>query len=121
MDKTKPNPSCHDCDGEGTGVPMTDGSVRRMPCDRCWPVPVDKRGAKHYTDLDVQPWEVLETILTSEEFIGYLKGNIVKYAMRQGKKEGSDDVEKYRHYVEKLKEVLNGQGESAGGFVPPKW
>jgi hypothetical protein len=46
----------------------------------------------------------MEALLTREEFIGYLKGNLIKYGMRQGKKD-SPDAEKWRHYNMKLKEV----------------
>lgn len=62
----------------------------------------------HYKDMGVQPWVVMEAVLTREEFIGYLKGNVIKYAMRQGKKEGSDDAGKAMHYKYKLEEVTNG-------------
>ena len=62
----------------------------------------------HYKDMGIQPWAVMEAVLTREEFIGYLKGNVIKYAMRQGKKVGSDDSNKARHYSVKLAEVQNG-------------
>ena len=61
----------------------------------------------HYKDMGIQPWTVMEAVLTREEFIGYLKGNVIKYAMRQGKKEGSDDAGKGWHFKHKLEEVLN--------------
>lgn len=61
-------------------------------------------GGSHYKDMGVQPWTVMEALLTREEFIGYLKGNLIKYGMRQGKKD-SPDAEKWRHYNMKLKEV----------------
>ena len=59
----------------------------------------------HYKDMPVQPWHVMESVLTREEFIGFLKGNVIKYSLRAGRKEGSDDVGKARHYMYKLKEV----------------
>lgn len=63
-------------------------------------------GGTHYRVMVVQPWDVMEAVLTAEEFRGFLKGNIIKYAMRHGKKEGADlDAEKARHYMEKLQEV----------------
>jgi hypothetical protein len=62
-------------------------------------------GGTHYKDMGVQPWEVMEAILTREEWIGFLKGNIVKYSMRQGRKD-SDDTNKCLHYIKKLNEVL---------------
>jgi len=64
-------------------------------------------GGSHYKDMGVQPWTVMEALLTREEFIGYLKGNLVKYGMRQGKKD-SPDAEKWHHYNMKLKEIQNG-------------
>jgi hypothetical protein len=59
----------------------------------------------HYKDMPIQPWALMEAVLTPEEFRGFLKGNIIKYAMRAGRKEGSDDAGKARHYMQKLKEV----------------
>ena len=61
-------------------------------------------GGQHYKDMGVQPWEVMETVLTHEEFVGFLKGNIIKYSMRAGKKD-SDDAGKAKHYMMKLREV----------------
>jgi hypothetical protein len=62
----------------------------------------------HYKDMKIQPWTVMEAVLTPEEFRGFLKGNIIKYAMRQGRKDGSDDAGKALHYKYKLEEVING-------------
>jgi hypothetical protein len=64
-------------------------------------------GGSHYKDMGVQPWTVMEALLTREEFIGYLKGNLIKYGMRQGKKD-SPDAEKWHHYNMKLKEIQHG-------------
>ena len=60
----------------------------------------------HYQQMEIQPWDVIEDLLTPEEFIGYLKGNMIKYSMRQGRKPGSDDAEKYKAYKEKLDDVM---------------
>jgi hypothetical protein len=63
-------------------------------------------GGSHYKDMPLQPWDVMEVLLTHEEFVGFLKGNIVKYSLRSGRKEGSyDDGDKARHYMQKLREV----------------
>jgi hypothetical protein len=64
-------------------------------------------GGQHYKSLGIQPWEVMEAVLSYEEFVGYLKGNIIKYGMRQGLK-GSDDAQKAEHYRQKLQEVKYG-------------
>ena len=66
-------------------------------------------GGTHYKTMPVQPWEVMEAVLTKDEFIGFLKGNVLKYSLRAGRKEGTDDANKARHYMMKLREV---QGET---------
>ena len=62
----------------------------------------------HYKDMAIQPWELMQSVLTHEEFVGFLKGNIIKYSLRAGRKDGSDDLGKCRHYMLKLKEVQDG-------------
>lgn len=64
----------------------------------------------HYKTMTVQPWTAMEALLSREEFIGFLKGSIVKYSMRQGRKDGSDDGQKALHYIQKLGEVVGGPG-----------
>lgn len=59
----------------------------------------------HYKDMPIQPWHIMEVVLTHEEFVGFLKGNIIKYSLRAGRKDGSDDAGKAKHYMQKLKEV----------------
>lgn len=61
-------------------------------------------GGSHYKEMPVQPWTVMESVLTHDEFVGYLKGNIIKYALRQGKKD-EYDIGKLEHYMQKLKEL----------------
>jgi hypothetical protein len=55
--------------------------------------------------MGVQPWEAMETLLTYDEFMGFLKGNMIKYAMRQGLKDPAD-AGKFRHYRQKYLEML---------------
>lgn len=64
-------------------------------------------GGSHYKDMPLQPWDVMSAVLTPEEFRGYLKGNIIKYSMRAGRKDGSDDAGKAQHYRQKLAELLD--------------
>lgn len=64
--------------------------------------------AKHYEELNIQPWEIMERNFTNEEFVAYLKGNIIKYTLRD-KGQALTDAEKIKHYAEKLIEVLETQ------------
>ena len=75
--------------------------------EEIWKMKADQMqiGGTHYKDMGVQPWEVMEAVLTKEEFIGFLKGNVLKYSLRAGRKEGTDDANKARHYMMKLKEI----------------
>ena len=61
-------------------------------------------GGDHYKEMGVSPWEVMQAVLTHKEFVGFLKGNIIKYSIRQGKKD-SDDAGKCVHYIKKLEEI----------------
>ena len=63
-------------------------------------------GGSHYKDKAVQPWTAMESWMSSEEFEGFLRGNVIKYIARYKDKNGIQDVFKARHYLEKLIECL---------------
>jgi hypothetical protein len=71
-------------------------------------------GGSHYRDMQMQPWDVMQAVLTPEEFRGYLKGCVIKYGMRQGKKDGTDDAGKAQHYAQKLAEIDAQEGRRNG-------
>ncbi len=61
---------------------------------------------QHYNSLNVQPIELMQATFTPDEMRGFLKGNVIKYALRQGLKEGetiTKDYEKMMQYTEWLK------------------
>lgn len=64
---------------------------------------------KHYQSKH-QPIEVMQANMTNAEFIGYLRGNIIKYTCRFGKK---DDIKKesakIKRYAEWLEKASNGE------------
>lgn len=63
-------------------------------------------GGAHYTNKTIQPWDAMESWLSKEEFVGFLRGNALKYLARCNEKGGIEDVRKAQHYTEKLLEVL---------------
>ena len=67
--------------------------------------PSTQIGGTHYTDKAIQPWEAMQAWMTEEEFIGYLKGNVIKYLARCESKGGKEDLEKAMHYLDKLIEM----------------
>lgn len=66
-------------------------------------------GGDHYTRMQVQPWDVIDT-WPMEQRIGFLKGNAIKYLMRMGTKgSGIDDARKAAHYLSKLLDTMTEQ------------
>ena len=66
--------------------------------------------ATHYKGA-VEPLEVMSKLLTKDEFIGFLKGNIIKYSYRAGRKQGESgekDRNKFLVYSGWLQEATNG-------------
>jgi hypothetical protein len=57
-------------------------------------------GGNHY-QTTIQPWDF---IIANN--LGYLEGNVVKYVSRWKDKGGVQDLEKARHYLDKLIETV---------------
>lgn len=66
-------------------------------------------GGSHYQELDIQPWDFMQSCMSHEQFVGFLRGNVIKYIARAEKKGGLEDYRKAMHYLEKLTEVLEQQ------------
>jgi len=59
---------------------------------------LDKQiGGDHYKKGGIQPIEYI----TSND-LGFCEGNVVKYISRHEKKNGLEDLEKAKHYIELL-------------------
>jgi len=57
-------------------------------------------GGSHYKTKAIQPWDYI-----AANNLGYMEGNIVKYVSRYREKGGVADLEKAKHYLEKLIEL----------------
>lgn len=66
---------------------------------------------KHYNILgDIEVFDAVQRTLTKEEWVGFLKGNIMKYRLRLGLKPNEPvekDLAKSRVYEDKLKKLMN--------------
>lgn len=61
----------------------------------------------HYTSGGIETIAYLQAKLTPEEFRGYMKGNVLKYLSRSGKKSDEvEDLKKAQWYLNKLIDVL---------------
>lgn len=54
-------------------------------------------GGEHYKSKRIEPWDY---ILAND--IGFMEGNAIKYLTRWRDKGGIQDLEKAKHYVDKL-------------------
>lgn len=77
------------------------------PCCCC--TPASTYNDEHYQG-DVEPIELMQAQMTQEELIGFLKGNIIKYTSRCGKKDDPvKEVTKIKRYAGWLLDVLEGR------------
>ena len=65
----------------------------------------------HYNKGDIECIDGIEAMLTREEFIGYLRGNSLKYRWRFPYKNGIEDLKKAEWYEKKLLEILTRDEE----------
>lgn len=74
----------------------------------------------HYQGT-IQPIEYMRETMTAEEYAGFLKGNIIKYIARAGKKDGetaADDIRKAGQYMDWLEDEYNRRAEDS--TIPSK-
>ena len=74
----------------------------------------DKKDEKEYFEAHysgtIQPLEYMQAQMSQEEFRGFLKGNIIKYVSRCGKKDDPvKEMTKVLRYAECLKESYEGK------------
>ena len=76
------------------------------------------KDSTHYQHTLLQPLEIMQRIMTPEEFKGFLKGNILKYSIRGGNKQGEPaekDLGKVETYSRWLR--LAEQGKTINPMV----
>lgn len=68
---------------------------------------IDKvNSPNHYKlrGLDIEAIDVIRGALTEDEFRGFCKGNVLKYTIREGHKNGDEDLKKAKKYLDFLEE-----------------
>ena len=71
---------------------------------------VKNPNSKHYELWqDLEAIDIIKNTLTKDEYIGFLKGNILKYQLRLGKKDNVEkEMEKIKDYQNELNMILIG-------------
>jgi len=96
--------NCYECTGE-----LIDLIGRiQMKSEKFHPV--DR--PQHYGQGTIECIEYIEDFLSTEEYIGYLRGNIAKYLHRWRYKNGQEDLEKAAWYLERLRDVNESDKET---------
>lgn len=67
---------------------------------------------EHYTSGKIEVIKIIEDQLTSEEYRGYIKGQVIKYITRERHKNGLEDLKKARWYLDRL--IKKMENESVG-------
>jgi len=68
---------------------------------------------EHYNMLDIEAINLIEMSMTKEEFLGYLKGNVLKYIIRyKHKGNASEDLDKGKWYLDKLRNKINDKSSN---------
>lgn len=61
---------------------------------------------EHYTNNGIEPIEIMQKNFSHDEFIGFCKGNVLKYLLRYKDKNGLEDLEKAKIYLNWLIDEL---------------
>lgn len=97
-------------DAQGLDTPPSIKKACSGNCVTCRGQTKDKFYDAHYASMaGLEPIEVMQLIMSREEFEGFLKGNIIKYTMRAGRKQGEaaeKDIAKANRYKQWLMKVL---------------
>ena len=60
----------------------------------------DKQVDGEHYQIEIQPWDFIEA-----NDLTFIEGNVIKYVCRHRQKNGLRDLEKAKHYLEKLIEI----------------
>lgn len=82
----------YDVQFRGSDEIFTVDERRVSPIDKDEDTQEDSMHDKHYRNAVVEPILVMQALFSRDEFIGFLKGNILKYRLRMGHKGTEEDM-----------------------------
>jgi hypothetical protein len=85
------------------------GMIEKFQNDLMKSVADNVNHPQHYTQGGIETIDYLKAKLSHDEFVGYLKGNILKYMSRANLKNGAEDYKKAQWYLNKLIEVIENE------------
>jgi hypothetical protein len=83
--------------------------IKSNHCEKVEDLEEAKTKGSHYEKAAMQPLEVMQRLMTAEQFKGFLLGNCIKYRMRcEQKGQRESDLYKARQYAYWLEMVKDG-------------
>ena len=99
--------SFYETDGTPYVLTLPEEQLAHVKCEEADRVP--EHYDAHYLG-DVQPIELMQSVMSPESFMGFLRGNIIKYASRLGKKDdAAKETTKILRYAEWLDKAAKGE------------
>ncbi len=116
----KPLYGCHNCSYEANCLTKKEEDSAGNICLTCdLHTPKAIKGCKNPNSKHYELWNDFESIdaikkvLTADEYLGFLKGNILKYQLRLGKKDDvSNEKEKIEDYQRELNSILGEKNDN---------
>ena len=86
---------------------LTKNEKEEKRINKEYKIKEDKINPSYYKNNGKELIDSLKDMLTEEQYIGFLKANIIKYTIRCQNKGGAEDSKKAEWYQNKLTELLN--------------
>ena len=113
------SPTLHGCGSESCSVGMKFQEFKPKPCcsakaelEGSTKVALEgsAKTSTHYQVGTKQPIEIMQEIMTPEEFQGFCRGNVIKYSLRLGHKDAPvKEAAKIEQYSKWLRMSLEGK------------
>jgi|GEM_PF-937055 len=83
----------------------------------------DSINPEHYKRLPVEAIEIIESAIQGAPSVeaGYLHGQVLKYVLRCWAKNGFEDLQKAKWYLDRLIESLTSEAETQSDSIPDGW
>lgn len=113
------SPTLHGCGSESCSAGMEFQEFKPKPCcsakaelEGSTKVALEgsAKTSTHYQVGSKQPIEIMQEIMTPEEFQGFCRGNVIKYSLRLGHKDAAvKEAAKIEQYSKWLRMSLEGK------------
>ena len=105
------NKTLHGCSSKGCSIGGGFQEFARLP-EAATKAALEgsAKTSSHYQVGTKQPIEIMQEVMTPDEFRGFLRGNVIKYSLRLGHKDAAvKEAAKIEQYAKWLRMALEGK------------